>query len=99
MDVPNERSLHDVPDPEARRARDPGRRRSWPGVLFLPWAPQTRAILAGAVVIAGVGVLDDVFDLPAGLKLLGQTVAAMIPVFNGVQRDATSRCRSSAAST
>ena len=35
--------------------------------------------------IAAVGVLDDVFDLPAGLKLLGQAVAAMIPVFNGVQ--------------
>ena len=32
----------------------------------------------------GGGVLDDVFDLPAGLKLLGQVVAAMIPVFNGV---------------
>jgi UDP-GlcNAc:undecaprenyl-phosphate GlcNAc-1-phosphate transferase len=30
-------------------------------------------------------VLDDIFDLPAGLKLLGQAVAAMIPVFNGVQ--------------
>ena len=31
-----------------------------------------------------MGVLDDVFDLPAGLKLLGQVVAAMIPIFNGV---------------
>ena len=38
------------------------------GVLFLPWAPLTRAILGGAVVIAAVGVLDDVFDLPAGAE-------------------------------
>ena len=34
--------------------------------------------------IAAVGVIDDVFDLPAGVKLAGQFVAAMIPVFNGV---------------
>jgi UDP-GlcNAc:undecaprenyl-phosphate GlcNAc-1-phosphate transferase len=84
MDVPNERSLHDVPTPKL------GGLAILVGVVvtglfFLPWAPQTRAILAGAVVIAAVGVLDDVFDLPAGLKLLGQVVAAMIPVFHGVQ--------------
>ena len=71
MDVPNERSLHDVPTPKlGGLAILVGALVA--GVLFLPWAPQTRAILGGAAVIAVVGVLDDVFDLPAGLKLVGQ---------------------------
>jgi UDP-GlcNAc:undecaprenyl-phosphate/decaprenyl-phosphate GlcNAc-1-phosphate transferase len=83
VDFPNERSLHTAPTPKLG------------GlailiavvvaiVLFLPEVPQTRAILVGAGVIAIVGVLDDVFDLPAGVKLVGQVVAASIPVFNGV---------------
>jgi UDP-GlcNAc:undecaprenyl-phosphate/decaprenyl-phosphate GlcNAc-1-phosphate transferase len=84
MDVPNERSLHGAPTPKlGGLAILVGVLVS--GLLFLPWAPQTRAILAGALAIAAVGVLDDVFDLPAGLKLVGQVAAAMIPVFNGVQ--------------
>jgi UDP-GlcNAc:undecaprenyl-phosphate GlcNAc-1-phosphate transferase len=84
MDVPNERSLHDVATPKlGGLAILVGVLVS--GALFLPWVAQTRAILGGAAVIAVIGVLDDVFDLPAGLKLLGQAVAATIPVFNGVQ--------------
>jgi UDP-GlcNAc:undecaprenyl-phosphate/decaprenyl-phosphate GlcNAc-1-phosphate transferase len=84
MDMPNERSLHDVPTPKlGGLAILVGVLVS--GLLFLPWVAQTRAILVGAAAIAAIGVLDDVFDLPAGLKLLGQTLAAMIPVFNGVQ--------------
>lgn len=83
IDYPRERSLHDVPTPKL------GGLAILAGVLvagtlFLPWVAVTRAILAGALVIAAVGVADDVFDLPAGVKLLGQLVAAMIPVFNGV---------------
>jgi UDP-GlcNAc:undecaprenyl-phosphate GlcNAc-1-phosphate transferase len=83
IDYPRERSLHEAPTPKlgglailfgALVA----------GVLFLPWAAPTRAILGGAVVIAAVGVADDIFELPAGLKLAGQIVAAMIPVFSGV---------------
>ena len=38
----------------------------------------------GAVAIAAVGVIDDVFDLPAGSSSLGQIGAAIIPVFGGV---------------
>jgi UDP-GlcNAc:undecaprenyl-phosphate GlcNAc-1-phosphate transferase len=84
IDFPNERSLHVVPTP----------RLSGlailiavliAGWLFLPWVQLTQAILAGAVVIAIVGVFDDIFDLPAALKLLGQAVAATIPVLNGIQ--------------
>ena len=84
MDVPNERSLHQLPTPKlGGLAILVGILVA--GVLFLPWAPQTRAILGGALAIATVGVLDDVFDLPPGLKLLGQVVAATIPVFTGVK--------------
>jgi UDP-GlcNAc:undecaprenyl-phosphate/decaprenyl-phosphate GlcNAc-1-phosphate transferase len=83
VDRPNERSLHENPTPKlgglaifvaAVVAT----------LLFLPWAQQTQALLAGATVITIVGVLDDVFEMPALAKLAGQTVAAAIPVFNGV---------------
>ncbi len=83
VDYPNERSLHEVPTPKL------GGLAIFVGivvaiVLFLPWAQQTQALLAGAIGIPIVGVLDDVFDLPALLKLFGQFVAATIPVLNGV---------------
>jgi UDP-GlcNAc:undecaprenyl-phosphate/decaprenyl-phosphate GlcNAc-1-phosphate transferase len=84
IDVPNERSLHQVPTPKlGGLAMLIGVLAA--GLLFLPWAPQTRAILGGAALIAAIGVADDVFDLPAGLKLVGQAGAAMIPAFNGVK--------------
>lgn len=84
IDLPNERSLHTAPTPKLSGlailiAILVG------GYLFLPWAPITRAILGGAIAIAVVGVVDDLWDLPAAAKLLGQGLAAAIPVFNGVQ--------------
>jgi UDP-GlcNAc:undecaprenyl-phosphate/decaprenyl-phosphate GlcNAc-1-phosphate transferase len=83
IDEPRERSLHDAPKPKlGGLAILCGVLVA--GILFLPWAPPIRAILGGAAVIAVVGVLDDVFDLPAGAKLVGQFGAAMIPVFSGV---------------
>src|SRR5262245_36975771 len=86
MDVPNERSLHEVPTPKLGGlavlvAVLIG------GTIFLPWDHETRAILAGAIVITAVGVVDDLVELPAGLKLLGQTAAAIIPVASGVTVD------------
>ena len=86
MDVPNERSLHEVPTPKLGGiavliAVLIG------GSIFLPWDQETRAILAGAIVITAVGVVDDLVDLPAGLKLLGQIGAAIIPVASGVTVD------------
>ena len=44
---------------------------------------QTWAIIAGALVIALVGALDDVFDLKPLLKLAGQIGAAAIAVLGG----------------
>jgi UDP-GlcNAc:undecaprenyl-phosphate GlcNAc-1-phosphate transferase len=81
---PNERSLHTTPTPKlGGLAILVGVEVA--GVLLLPETGQTYAILAGAAVIAGVGVLDDVFDLPAWAKLIGQIVGSAIPVFNGVR--------------
>jgi UDP-GlcNAc:undecaprenyl-phosphate/decaprenyl-phosphate GlcNAc-1-phosphate transferase len=88
IDVPNERSLHATPTPKlGGLAILVGVLVS--GLLFLPDGPgqngdETRAILLGAVAIATVGVIDDIFDLHAGLKLLGQVGAVIIPVSAGV---------------
>jgi UDP-GlcNAc:undecaprenyl-phosphate/decaprenyl-phosphate GlcNAc-1-phosphate transferase len=84
IDYPNERSLHTVPTPRLSGlailiAVVIG------GMLFLPWVPLTRAVLGGAIAIALVGVADDIWDLSAAPKLLGQAIAAAIPVFSGVQ--------------
>ncbi len=83
LDYPNERSLHTAPTPKL------GGLAIFVGasvamILFLPWAEQTQALLVGAVVIVAVGVVDDIFELNPLLKLAGQTVAAAIPVLNGV---------------
>jgi UDP-GlcNAc:undecaprenyl-phosphate/decaprenyl-phosphate GlcNAc-1-phosphate transferase len=87
IDYPNERSLHDHPTPKLSGAAIlVGVLVA--GVLFLPWDGETRAILGGAAVISLVGVVDDVFDLSAIVKLSGQIGAALIPVLGGVRVDA-----------
>ncbi len=55
------------------------------GLIWLPWDSETRAILIAAVVISLVGAIDDAVELPAFVKLLGQTAAAIIPVSAGVK--------------
>jgi UDP-GlcNAc:undecaprenyl-phosphate GlcNAc-1-phosphate transferase len=83
IDIPDDRSLHEAPTPSlgglailvAVLAA---------GIVWLPWDAETRAILAGAVTIGVVGFLDDVYDLDAATKLLGQTIAVIIPVSAGV---------------
>ena len=54
-------------------------------ILFLPLDGRFGAILAGAAVITVVGALDDIFELSAPVKLLGQAGAALIPVLEGVR--------------
>jgi UDP-GlcNAc:undecaprenyl-phosphate GlcNAc-1-phosphate transferase len=66
-----------------------------PGTIRLPRAAHglpgsggtvhTWAIVAGACVIAFVGAIDDARDLPPGVKLVGQIIAAVIAVEGGVQ--------------
>jgi UDP-GlcNAc:undecaprenyl-phosphate GlcNAc-1-phosphate transferase len=86
IDHPNERSLHQVPTPKlGGLAILAGALVA--GLIWLPNDTESHAILIGAVGIAWVGVLDDVFDLPAPVKLLGQTVCVVIPVSTGVTVD------------
>jgi UDP-GlcNAc:undecaprenyl-phosphate GlcNAc-1-phosphate transferase len=84
IDYPKERSLHDKPMPRlsglailvAVEAA---------GWIWLPGDGESRAILIGGVAIAAVGVLDDIYDLPALPKLVGQVAASLIPVLAGVR--------------
>ena len=83
IDQPRERSLHRIPTPKL------GGLAILAGTvtaiaLFLPWVSSTRALIAGALLIAAVGVADDLFELGAAPKLIGQIAAAMFPVFAGI---------------
>lgn len=88
IDEPKERGLHDVPTPRlgglAILVAIVGA-----SLIWLPWDGETRALLAGAIAITLVGAIDDVVDLSAGPKLLGQIGAAMIPVLAGLRVDST----------
>jgi UDP-GlcNAc:undecaprenyl-phosphate GlcNAc-1-phosphate transferase len=58
-------------------------------LVFIDPTPRTHdrllGILAGGALITIVGALDDRYDLAPPLKLLGQIVAAVIPVASGVE--------------
>jgi UDP-GlcNAc:undecaprenyl-phosphate GlcNAc-1-phosphate transferase len=56
-------------------------------LIWLPWDGETRAILTGAALITAVGMLDDVYELNAAAKLLGQIAAVVVPVSAGVTVD------------
>jgi UDP-GlcNAc:undecaprenyl-phosphate GlcNAc-1-phosphate transferase len=87
IDYPRERSLHDSPKPKLSGvAILVGVEVA--GWIWLPADGETRSILAGAGAIAAVGIADDLFDLPAPLKLAGQVAASLIPVLGGVRVDA-----------
>ncbi len=47
-------------------------------LVFLPMNGQLQRILLGAVLIVVMGVFDDIYDLSAKLKLVGQIIAALI---------------------
>jgi UDP-GlcNAc:undecaprenyl-phosphate GlcNAc-1-phosphate transferase len=56
------------------------------GLITLPIAhPSIQGILAGGTFIVLVGILDDMYCLPAKVKLAGQIIAAGILVFFGVK--------------
>src|SRR3954470_20124003 len=57
------------------------------GLVFLPDNHRTEGILAAAALITIVGALDDIYDLPPALKLLGQVAAAVVLVTSGVVVD------------
>ena len=86
IDVPKERSLHDRPMPRLSGlailvAVEVA------GWIWLPGDGESRSILVGALAIAAVGVVDDIYGLSAFPKLVGQIAAAAIPVIAGVRVD------------
>ena len=77
VDEPRERGLSDRPTPRL------GGLAIYAGVLvatliWLPHAGAWRIVLVAGALITFVGAIDDVFDLPAGAKLVGQVAAAVI---------------------
>jgi len=58
------------------------------GILFLrPTDAFTWPILIGSLIIIITGMLDDLYELSAKYKLLGQLAAALVVVLNGVDID------------
>ena len=82
MDVPTERSLHEEPTPKLGGLAILAAV-LLAGAIWLPENDATRSILLGAAMITLLGVIDDVRELPALPKLLGQIGAALIPVVWG----------------
>ena len=84
IDHPRERGLHQWPTPRL------GGLAILVAVVvaalvFEPHARQTNGILIGAAVIALVGSADDVLELSADFKLVGQLLAAIVPAAAGVR--------------
>jgi UDP-GlcNAc:undecaprenyl-phosphate GlcNAc-1-phosphate transferase len=57
------------------------------GALLLPGSTEMRGILGAAALITLIGLIDDLYDLPPAVKLLGQIGAALICVLSGVTVD------------
>ncbi|MEA2309378.1 MAG: UDP-GlcNAc:undecaprenyl-phosphate/decaprenyl-phosphate GlcNAc-phosphate transferase [Thermoleophilaceae bacterium] len=84
IDEPRERGLHQFPTPRLGGlailvAVAVG------SLVLLPHFHKTHGILIGACVIAFVGAADDLLELKADFKLVGQLLAAVIPVTFGVK--------------
>nr|WP_120491560.1 MraY family glycosyltransferase [Corynebacterium lactis] len=93
LDQPRSRDVHDIPKPRL------GGVAMFTGVLaavalasilpalnrgFPPMTPDMRAIVVAGLVLLLVGIADDLFDLDAITKLVGQIAAALIMSFMGV---------------
>jgi UDP-GlcNAc:undecaprenyl-phosphate GlcNAc-1-phosphate transferase len=84
IDMPRERGLHQFPTPRLGGLAILAAVIA-AGLVFLPRSGETDAILIGAAVIAVVGAADDLLELSAEFKLVGQILAAVIPVSSGVR--------------
>lgn len=54
-------------------------------VVFLPMDKTNICIIVGATLIVLAGIIDDMYDMPAKLKLLFQIAAAAIAVYGGAR--------------
>ena len=87
IDTPRERGLHQTPTPRLGGLAILLAILT-ASIVFLPHDQQTTGILVGAAVIALVGAIDDILELEAEFKLVGQILAAGIPVAAGVRVEA-----------
>jgi UDP-GlcNAc:undecaprenyl-phosphate GlcNAc-1-phosphate transferase len=83
LDVPAARKVHTVATPLLGGAAVYAAFAAT--VLFnFSFSLQLKGVAVGATIVVVVGVLDDVYDLPARLKLLGQVLAAVVTMAYGV---------------
>lgn len=54
-------------------------------LFFNRATPEILGFLIGGTVITGIGLLDDIFDLPPATKFFGQILAALILIYSGVR--------------
>jgi UDP-GlcNAc:undecaprenyl-phosphate/decaprenyl-phosphate GlcNAc-1-phosphate transferase len=80
---PSKRSLHAAPTPQLGGLGILGGVLV-AGLIWLPSDTESHSILLGAIGITYLGFLDDVFDLSAAPKLVGQVACVVIPVSVGV---------------
>jgi UDP-GlcNAc:undecaprenyl-phosphate GlcNAc-1-phosphate transferase len=84
IDMPRERGLHQFPTPRLGGLAILAAV-VVAGLVFLPGGRETDGLLIGAGVIAVVGALDDLLEMSAEFKIVGQVLAAVIPVASGVR--------------
>ena len=83
VDQPSARRIHDRPIPRlGGMAIVIGF--LLPALWFLPGDPAARGLIAGAVLIAALGMADDILGMQPAVKLLGQVACACIPVAAGL---------------
>jgi UDP-GlcNAc:undecaprenyl-phosphate GlcNAc-1-phosphate transferase len=58
-----------------------------PALYYLPEDEPTRGLVAGAVLIALLGAVDDIWGLSPAVKLVGQVACAAVPVSAGLTID------------
>jgi UDP-GlcNAc:undecaprenyl-phosphate GlcNAc-1-phosphate transferase len=84
LDVPAARKVHKLPTPLLGGAAVYAAFAAT--VLFnFSFSLQLKGVAVGATMVVVVGVLDDVYDLPARLKLAGQVLAAAVTMAYGVR--------------
>jgi UDP-GlcNAc:undecaprenyl-phosphate GlcNAc-1-phosphate transferase len=54
-------------------------------LFFNRTSPEVLGFLIGGTIITGIGLLDDIFDLPPATKFFGQILAALIVIYSGVR--------------
>lgn len=53
--------------------------------VYMPHTKTNVSIMIGATIIVLAGVVDDMYDMPAKVKLLLQVIAALVAIYGGVR--------------